>query len=461
MPYLQCPRGQRLPRRAVWPHASWLALGCLLWLGTVSVPAQTAREANALWRKGQTAQREGRWDDAVADFGTLAALYPENPDAAVGLGFSYYKKGELAQAEKSYNAALTLNEHHPGALYGLGQIAIARQQWADAAERFQSVVRLAPDFEAVPTRLNLALALHAAGCDGDAAAVYQQLLDAPAVPHSADLYRSAIESAFAAKDFARSLKWSRDATERYPQNARLWDMLAWSCQMFNLPEESEQAFARSEKIAYPDIRPANQTVLSLPFRGSWRVSLGNGAGLTHRGLVGRFAWDFQAVNQFGRTRTGDQATRGTNEGFLSFGQDVLAPADGRVVAVKDGTSDNEPNHHSLSAFSGNYVLLEHAPGELSLLEHLQNGSIEVNLGDTVKRGQKLARCGNSGNTTFPHLHFSFIGLYQGIRVSMPAAFSNYFVQGDDKMVPVKSGVPAFGDIVQSEAGDRLESVSGN
>ncbi|WP_434591918.1 M23 family metallopeptidase [Streptomyces sp. A5-4] len=40
--------------------------------------------------------------------------------------------------------------------------------------------------------------------------------------------------------------------------------------------------------------------------------------------------------------------------------------------------------------------------------HLQQGSLTVGPGDRVERGQLLARCGNSGNTTEPHPHFQLM-----------------------------------------------------
>jgi murein DD-endopeptidase MepM/ murein hydrolase activator NlpD len=39
-----------------------------------------------------------------------------------------------------------------------------------------------------------------------------------------------------------------------------------------------------------------------------------------------------------------------------------------------------------------------------LLAHLKRGSVCVSRGQQVQRGQKLAECGNSGNTSEPHIH---------------------------------------------------------
>lgn len=55
--------------------------------------------------------------------------------------------------------------------------------------------------------------------------------------------------------------------------------------------------------------------------------------------------------------------------------------------------------------AGNHVVIKHDKNEYSFLAHLKQDSIRVKENDKVKRGQKIALCGNSGNTSEPHLHF--------------------------------------------------------
>lgn len=50
-------------------------------------------------------------------------------------------------------------------------------------------------------------------------------------------------------------------------------------------------------------------------------------------------------------------------------------------------------------------MIEHAPGIYSLSAHLRQGSILVKAGQAVSAGQKIGECGNSGNSSEPHLHF--------------------------------------------------------
>lgn len=52
---------------------------------------------------------------------------------------------------------------------------------------------------------------------------------------------------------------------------------------------------------------------------------------------------------------------------------------------------------------GNYVSIE-TPRGYVILAHLKRGSVLVRVGDTVRAGDEIARCGNSGNTRGAHLH---------------------------------------------------------
>jgi murein DD-endopeptidase MepM/ murein hydrolase activator NlpD len=54
---------------------------------------------------------------------------------------------------------------------------------------------------------------------------------------------------------------------------------------------------------------------------------------------------------------------------------------------------------------GNYVIIDHGNGEYSFLAHLKKGSMVVAVGDSLKSGQFIGLCGNSGNSSEPHLHY--------------------------------------------------------
>lgn len=399
-----------------------------------SSPHANQSSPEALWQAGRDAQIAGNWDEAIEKFSQLLAASPQNLDAMVALGFSYFKRGDLTEAENLYRRALAVNNRQVGAGFGWGQVEMARKDWNKAATLFRDILRVAPDFQPVAARHNLALSLFALKRYDEAEEVYQEIIDGFAGSASPDLFTGALDNEIALEHYRRAAMWGGIGTKLHPEAAALWDRLAWALQRIGEPLLSDEAYRRAENLAYPDITPRNSTVFSLPFRGAWRVIQGNNGRDTHRGLGARFAWDFQALSAPNNTPTNNHEEshngdrwRHNNNDFASFGQDILAPAPGRIVAVGDGTPDNDPFHPNPSPYSGNYILIEHAPDEFSSLGHLQNGSIKVKVGDIVERGQVIARCGNSGNTALPHLHFSFIGLYKGTRISMPSQFSNFRV----------------------------------
>jgi Peptidase family M23 len=102
----------------------------------------------------------------------------------------------------------------------------------------------------------------------------------------------------------------------------------------------------------------------------------------------------------------------TNEQYFGFGADVLAVADGTVVFTQDGEPEQPPGEARLaetrSQIGGNKVILQIAPKVFAAYEHLQAGSLTVKVGDKVKAGAVLAKLGNTGPSTGPHLHFGLL-----------------------------------------------------
>lgn len=100
--------------------------------------------------------------------------------------------------------------------------------------------------------------------------------------------------------------------------------------------------------------------------------------------------------------------------FYSYGKAVLAVADSRVLTARDGLPDNIPGHGdafhpavpiTLETVAGNTITLDLGGGQFAYYMHLQPGSLRVEAGDRVRRGQVLARVGASGDAREPHLHF--------------------------------------------------------
>jgi peptidase M23-like protein len=100
--------------------------------------------------------------------------------------------------------------------------------------------------------------------------------------------------------------------------------------------------------------------------------------------------------------------------YHSYGKDVLAVADGRVITAKDGLPDNVPGHNEAfhpavpitpDTVAGNTITLDLGGGQFAYYFHLQAGSLRVKARERVRRGQVLASVGGSGDAREPHLHF--------------------------------------------------------
>ncbi|UCG56592.1 MAG: peptidoglycan DD-metalloendopeptidase family protein [Phycisphaerales bacterium] len=149
----------------------------------------------------------------------------------------------------------------------------------------------------------------------------------------------------------------------------------------------------------------NATRLSLPFKGRWFVAWGGDTkelNQHHDVANQRFAFDFLGADEKGRTRADDS---NANEDYFAFGREILSPADGTVTDVIRGVRDNVPGSMNPYSGLGNAVFVQHTEHEVSVLAHLKLGSIKVRVGDRVKKRQVIALCGNSGNSSEPHLHY--------------------------------------------------------
>lgn len=172
---------------------------------------------------------------------------------------------------------------------------------------------------------------------------------------------------------------------------------------------------------------------SLPFHGTWTVVNGGVEKATSHSwgiLTQRYAYDFLILDEKGHSFYG---SRTNPENYYCYGKEILAPADGEVIEVQDKYPDsvilgNGRANCDAKDIRGNYILIRHADKEYGLLAHLKHGSIRVKPGDIVKRGQYIADCGNSGNTSEPHLHFHVQdGRSFYTSVGLPIQFTNITV----------------------------------
>jgi hypothetical protein len=189
--------------------------------------------------------------------------------------------------------------------------------------------------------------------------------------------------------------------------------------------------------------------LGRPAEGVWYVAWG-GPDAVHNyhvvAQVQRFAYDF-VVMRDGNFRQGEGLR---NEDHFCFGAPVVAPGAGRVVVATDGTPDNSrPGVKDGPGGPGNHVIIDHGGGKHSLVAHLKLNTVAVRAGQTVKAGDRLGACGNSGKSDLPHVHYHLQTgpAYEQGR-GLPVRFTNYFAGGR----LTQAGEPVRGDFVTPAAG---------
>lgn len=107
---------------------------------------------------------------------------------------------------------------------------------------------------------------------------------------------------------------------------------------------------------------------------------------------------------------------------MPVGSRVCAAREGVVVDLKDGFSEGGAQEKFVD--QSNFVLIEHSDHSFGEYYHLERGSIELKLGDKVKKEKCFARSGKSGFVSGPHLHFMvFKKDKNGKKVSLPTNFN--------------------------------------
>lgn len=180
--------------------------------------------------------------------------------------------------------------------------------------------------------------------------------------------------------------------------------------------------------------------LRFPFTGHWLTRHSPADRVPSHGttlFATSFAIDFVPVDASGRSAPVRLATLvrpEPPERFAGFGRPVLAPVAGVVAAVHDGEPDH-PSYRGLpsvgyaltqrrraaagwEALAGNHVMVGTDDGTIVAVCHLQRDSVQVRPGQRVAVGEQLGRCGNSGNSTEPHVHVQAMG---GLDVRRAAA----------------------------------------
>lgn len=147
------------------------------------------------------------------------------------------------------------------------------------------------------------------------------------------------------------------------------------------PKDPTQPLQYKPKLRYalgdPRLLPTTSQY-PLPWRGGpFRLTQGANGKYSHFTPKGRYALDIA----------------------MPVGTPIVAAREGVVVKTENQQSGRGNNP------AGNFVRVLHDDGTMGVYLHLKKGSVSVTEGQRVEQGSLLARSGNTGNSTGPHLHF--------------------------------------------------------
>jgi hypothetical protein len=184
-------------------------------------------------------------------------------------------------------------------------------------------------------------------------------------------------------------------------------------------------------------------VISPPLKGSGWVN-GNGCCLEigpHRFVTNpmngtldpseTFAIDWVQVDAHGLAYRTDGKTP---EDWIGYGTEITAVAPGTVVEVvrnlPNVTPGKNPEGLTIAQIAGNRVIIDMGSGHYAMYAHLAPGSVQLNVGDYVRQGQKLGLLGNTGNSSAPHLHFQVMDRPSSLDdTSLPFVFDHMNLEG--------------------------------
>ena len=147
------------------------------------------------------------------------------------------------------------------------------------------------------------------------------------------------------------------------------------------PEDAAKPLRYKPRLRYAMGDPRLQPLVyryPLPWRGGpFKLTQGANGKYSHFTPKGRYAMDIA----------------------MPEGTPILASRGGMVVKTENQQSGRGNNP------SGNFVRILHDDGTMGVYLHLMRGSVSVREGQRVVSGMPIARSGNTGNSTGPHLHF--------------------------------------------------------
>src|SRR5690625_491942 len=193
--------------------------------------------------------------------------------------------------------------------------------------------------------------------------------------------------------------------------------------------------------------PIEPRVVAPPLSGEWSEVNSPASKVPSHGtrFYGQaYAIDLVAEGPGERPSFGAGPAMRRPEDYPAFGAPVYAMVSGTVVAVVDRRRDHRARSNWLSVLYlllegmvrevagmsfllGNYVTIDHGDGTFSLVAHLKRGSVKVKVGSEIEAGDLIAECGNSGNSSEPHVHAQLMDRASPRRAQgVPMSFTGIF-----------------------------------
>ena len=177
----------------------------------------------------------------------------------------------------------------------------------------------------------------------------------------------------------------------------------------------------------------NITKLILPFKDEWTVFWGGDTKELNYHIINQAqknAFDIVITDNKGMSYQTDGQK---NEDYYAFGKEIIAPCDGEIVLVVDGIKDNIPGELNPNYTPGNSVIMKTYRNEFLFFAHFKQYSLKVKQGQKVIQGQLLGLCGNTGNSSEPHLHFHIQNVEDiNVATGVKCYFDKIIVNGHTK-----------------------------
>lgn len=221
--------------------------------------------------------------------------------------------------------------------------------------------------------------------------------------------------------------------------------------------EGEKSPPIQHVVQVPVVYPEQKTDLHFPLRGTWWAIQAADWSDQHKLEVFSqpYAVDFVKLGPDNRIFRGDGLAL---EDHYSWDQPVYATAGGKVAYVGFDMPDLPPGmppdprmfRDDPRRLLGNAVAISHGNGEFSYFAHLKQASVQVAVGDLIKRGTLLGHVGNSGQTPGPQLHFHLMeGPNLFVDQGVPLKFNHFEAAGiaftEPTVIPTRMIVSSLKD----------------